>query len=218
MEKPLTITAVCGWALPTEWFQEQIENSFPQAKINVLYPSEPDDSQEAECLLKSFHADLYIGYSLGSLWLMTYQEMLPKTAVKAVLAPVLAFARERNRGGKTLETKLKYLARKLGRNPEDPSPLLEFYSDAGIHLPNMWLKRVPDNKVLLKGLEFLQYAPVPSFDLKGYVALVGKKDGFLDGGDLKHHIPQLEIIPEANHAPEPLLKRLAEIMKHTPHG
>ena len=77
MEKPLTITAVCGWALPPEWFHHQIENCFPEAKINVLTPSQPSDIKEAERLLKSPKADLYIGYSLGSLWLMIYKEMLP---------------------------------------------------------------------------------------------------------------------------------------------
>ena len=87
MEKPVTITGVCGWALPPEWFHDQIKFCFPEAKINVLTPSQPSDIQEAERLLKSTKADLYIGYSLGSLWLMIYKEMLPQASVKAVLAP-----------------------------------------------------------------------------------------------------------------------------------
>jgi len=218
MEKPLTITAISGWALPPQWFHGLIEDSFPEAKINVLTPSQPSDTQEAEHLLKSTKADLYIGYSLGSLWLMTYQEMLPQASVKAVLAPVLAFNRERNRGGKTPETKLKYLIRKLKRNPHDPSPLREFYSSAGIHFSGSWLKNVPDHKVLLNGLEFLQIAPVPQIEAQKFVALVGKEDGFLDGNELKRHLPQLEIVPEAGHAPDPLLNRLANILDIASNG
>jgi len=218
MEKPLTITAICGWALPSEWFQTLIENRFPETKINILTPSQPSDPQEAERLLKSTKADLYIGYSLGSLWLMTYLEMLPQASVKAVLAPILAFSRERNRGGKTPETRLKYLIRNLKRNPNDPSPLRKFYSSAGIQLSEAWLKKVPGHKVLLNGLEFLQTAPVPQIDAQSFLALVGEDDGFLDGGELKRHFPQLEIVRNAGHEPGPLLNRLTNILDFPSNG
>ncbi len=218
MEKPLTITAICGWALPPQWFHGLIEDSFPEAKINVLTPSQPSDTQEAEHMLKSIKADLYIGYSLGSLWLMTYQEMLPQASVKAVLAPVLAFSRERNRGGKTPETKLKYLIRKLKRNPHDLSPLREFYASTGIHFSESWFKNVPDHKTLLNGLEFLQIAPVPQIEVQKFIALVGEEDGFLDGNELKRHLPQLEIVPDTGHAPGPLLNRLAKILDIASNG
>lgn len=218
MEKPVTITAVCGWALPPEWFHDQIKICFPDAKINVLTPSRPSDIQEAERLLKSTKADLYIGYSLGSLWLMIYKDMLPQASVKAVIAPILAFVRERNRGGKTPETTLKYLIRTLKRNPGDPSVLREFYSSAGIHFSESWLKNIPDHKVLLNGLEFLKTAPVPQVDAQKFIALVGKDDGFLNGNELQLHLPQLEIVADADHAPGPLLNRLAKILDIASNG
>jgi len=218
MEKPLTITAISGWALPPEWFHDQIEKSFPNTRINVLIPSQPGDPQEAKRLLKSTKADLYIGYSLGSLWLMTYQEMLPQASVKAVLVPILAFSRERNRGGKTPETKLKYLIKKLKRNPQDFSPLREFYFSAGIQFSEAWLKNVPDHNVLLNGLEFLQSAPVPQIDAQKFVALVGDGDGFLDADELKRYLPQLKIVRGTGHAPGPLLNRLAKILDIAPNG
>ena len=218
MEKPLTIFAVSGWALPPEWFHGQVEKCFPSAKINVLYPLNPEDPEEAERLLKSVNADLYIGYSLGSLWLLTYLEMLPPASVKVVLAPVLAFTSERNRGGKTQEAKLKYLIRSLKRNPKDPSPLQEFFSIAGIQISDSWLNKVPETDVLLKGLEFLQTAPVPGIADSQLVALVGEEDRLLDGDKLKEHFPQLKIISSAGHAPGPLLRRLAEILNQTSNG
>jgi hypothetical protein len=212
MESVLTITAVCGWALPPEWFREQVKNAFPRAKVKVLYPSLPGDILEARDLLAGSRADLYIGYSLGSLWLMTHQEYLPENSVKTVLAPILAFARERNRGGKTPETKLKYLMKQLKRNPEDLSPLLKFYADNEIHFPESLLKEVPARGILVNGLEFLQSAPAPEIGLKAFIGLVGGKDRLLDGVQLKAHLPQLEIIREAGHAPEPLLKHLANTL------
>jgi pimeloyl-ACP methyl ester carboxylesterase len=212
MEKPLTLTAISGWALPSQWFHEEIKCFFPDATINVLYPLHPGNPLEAKHLLESAQADLYIGYSLGSLWLMTYKNMLPEGSVKAVLAPILAFTSERNRGGKTEETKLKYLTRQLKRNPKDPSPLLDFYSDSEIKIPDSWLNAVPENEVLLEGLEFLLTVPVPDIEGLNIVSLVGQEDRILDADKLKHHLPQLEIIPDAGHAPGPLLKRLADIL------
>lgn len=218
MEKPLTITAISGWALPGQWFQGQIEKYFPDAKINVLSPSDPGDPQEAERLLNSVKADIYLGYSMGSLWLMTHQKKLPQESVKVVLAPILAFVRERNRGGKTPETKLKFLMRQIKRKPQDPSPLRDFYSSAGIQISEVWLNKVPQNEILLKGLEFLQTAPVPEIDDSTVVALAGKEDVFLDGEELKRHLPQLKIITDAGHAPGPLLKSLADILNSSSNG
>jgi hypothetical protein len=209
MEKRLIITAVCGWALPPEWFKEQVGKAFPDAKVKVLYPSLPGDILEARDLLGGSKADLYIGYSLGSLWLMTHQDYLPKNSIKAVLAPILAFTRERNRGGKTPETKLKYLRKQLIRNPEDLSQLLEFYADNEIHFPAPLLGEIPAMGVLINGLEFLLSAPAPETGLEAFIGLVGGKDRLLDGKQLNDYLPQLEIISETGHAPGPLLNHLA---------
>ncbi|GJL78225.1 MAG: hypothetical protein NPINA01_12140 [Nitrospinaceae bacterium] len=211
MEKKLKITAVCGWALPPQWFKEQIERAFPGTHVNVFYPSLPGDVLEAGDLLGESKADLYIGYSLGSLWLMTHQEMLPKESTKAVLAPILAFTRERNRGGKTPETQLKYLGKQLQRNPKDVSPLLKFYADCGIHFPESRIKEVPETGILLNGLEFLQSAPIPEQGLDKFIALIGENDPLLDGIQLKPHLPKLEIVRDAGHAPGQLLNHLAQV-------
>lgn len=212
MENELTITAICGWALPPKWFKVQVEKAFPCAKVKVLYPSLPGDILEAEDLLGNSMADLYIGYSLGSLWLMTHQDYLPRDSQKAILAPILAFTRERNRGGKTPESKLKYLMKKLIRNREDLSPLLEFYADNEIHFPAPLLKEVPAMGLLINGLEFLQSAPIPEIGLEAFMALAGGEDRLLDGKQLKDYLPQLEIISDAGHAPAPLLTRLANTL------
>ena len=209
MEKVRTITAVNGWAIPAQWFQALIEKFFPQAKVKILTPSLPGDILEAGDLLEGSKADLYIGYSLGSLWLMTHQEMLPENSVKAVLAPILAFTGERNRGGKTPETKLKYLVRQLRRNPGDISPILSFHADCEIQIPDPLLTMIPDMGIMLNGLEFLQSAPIPETGLENFTGLVGESDPLLDAGTLQSHLSQLQIVPGTGHAPGPLLDRLA---------
>lgn len=205
----MRITAVCGWAIPPEWFSGLVEQYFPQANVKTLYPALPHSRRQAESLLNDSESELYIGYSLGSLWLLTHQAYLPRNSILALIAPVLAFSRERNLGGKTPETKLKYLIRSLKRNPVDRTPLLNFYADSGLSLSESDLRGLPDLRALIQGLEFLKSAPAPEKISEKITALVGGQDIFLDGNQLKHHIPQLEIIPGAGHAPAPLLAHLA---------
>ena len=92
----MRITAISGWAIPTEWFYEQIEKYFKNSEINVIYPTNPFDIEEARIMLSEKPADLYLGYSLGSLWMFRHHELFPKKSIKAVLAPILAFTKEHN--------------------------------------------------------------------------------------------------------------------------
>jgi len=91
MDKISTITAVSGWALPQQWFAQEVATAFPGSHIEVIYPETPERAEEAEILLQRYPADLYIGYSLGSLWLLKYKDLLPSSSTKALLAPILSF-------------------------------------------------------------------------------------------------------------------------------
>ena len=91
MEDRLKIIAVCGWAIPKQWFAQLVEESFPGSEVLVLYPSHPKDREEAKELLENISCDLYIGYSLGSLWLLYHKEFLSPAASKARLASLLDF-------------------------------------------------------------------------------------------------------------------------------
>jgi len=77
MREPQSITAISGWALPPQWFEEQIQQVFPGKPVKGIYPLHPGDSREAKHLLQNISSDLIIGYSLGSLWLAKYQNFLP---------------------------------------------------------------------------------------------------------------------------------------------
>ena len=78
MEKNITITAISGWAIPETWFAKQLKSAFPNSKFKIVYPENPASREEAKKILRLFPSQLYIGYSLGSLWLLKYQNFLPK--------------------------------------------------------------------------------------------------------------------------------------------
>ncbi len=109
MEKNITITAISGWAIPENWFAEQLKFAFPNSQLKIIYPENPSSKEEARNILKLFPSQLYIGYSLGSLWLLKYQSFLPQNCQKAIISPILAFLDKGNLGGKTSESQLKYL-------------------------------------------------------------------------------------------------------------
>ena len=207
----MRITAVSGWALPCTWFAEQIIARFKNSQVKVLYPKKPFDPEEAQTLLEEAPADLYLGYSLGSLWLLNYRDFIPSAALKGVLAPFLAFSREQAMGGKTRITQLKYLTRILKRNPENSSPLIDFYANCNFPYPKSFLRDLPNHSALIEGLKFLQSASVSSKAVKNFKAIVGEKDIFLDAEKLKKHIPHLQVVKEAGHAPGPLLDRLVKL-------
>jgi len=52
MDEILTITAVSGWALPRQWFAEEVATAFPGSQIEVIYPETPEKPEEAEKLLR----------------------------------------------------------------------------------------------------------------------------------------------------------------------
>lgn len=209
MEKPIKITAVCGWAIPPAWFEVLVSGYFPGTEVQAVYPSEPADSQEAQVLLKN-PAHLVIGYSLGTLWLLYHRHHIPRTARKSLLAPILSFIKEDKMGGKTPAGQLKYLLRMLARNAKDNSPLYDFFSRSGLSLGKEFYAGIPERPILIKGLEFLEEVRVAGEATKGFSAFLGDSDPMLDDIELKERIPHLQIIRGAGHAPQDLLRSLAD--------
>ena len=207
----MKITAVSGWAIPTEWFSEQIQKYFVDSEVNVIYPSDPFDSEEARIKLNEKPADLYLGYSLGSLWMFRHRHLFPKTSIKAVLAPILAFTKEHDMGGKTTSTQLNYLIKLLQRN-DNENPLVDFYANCEIPFPRILLKTLPSRSILIKGLEFLQSVIASKNSVFDFKVIVGENDIFLDAIKLKNLIPQTQIVTGAGHAPDQLLSKLARTL------
>jgi len=213
MEKELTITAISGWAIPETWFSEQIENAFPNARIHTVYPKNPEDEGEAREILSGLVSQLYIGYSLGSLWLLKYQRFLPRNSQKAVLAPILAFLNKANLGGKTSESQLKYLIKILTRSSNQTEILRDFFFHANLPYPETQIEEIHDRNTLIKGLEFLKNSSVTGKETNDFLSIIGENDTFIDAETLKGHIPHLKIIEDVGHAPTPLLKQLAKTLQ-----
>ncbi len=210
MEEKLTITAISGWAVPETWFAEQIKEAFPNSEVRVVYPENPENEEEAQNILSRLPAQLYIGYSLGSLWLLKHQDHLPSNSQKAILAPILAFLNTGQLGGKTSETQLKYLIKILSRDSNKTDVLRDFFFHADLPYPESQIKEIPSRNILIKGLKFLENNSVTGKETNDFLSIIGENDTFLDAGVLRDHIPDLEIVKDAGHSPNPLLKQLAK--------
>ena len=210
MEEKLTITAISGWAIPESWFAKQIKDAFPGSNVNVVYPKNPDNEKEARNILSRFPSQLYLGYSLGSLWLLKYQDNLPSNCHKAILAPILSFLNTQPFGGKTSKVQLKYLIKILSNDSTKKNVLRDFFFHADLPYPESQIEEIPERNILIKGLKFLENNMVTGKDTNDFFSIIGENDNFLDAGILKHHIPHLEIVKNAGHSPTPLLKQLAK--------
>ena len=210
MDEKLTITAISGWAIPESWFADQIKDAFPGSNVNVVYPKNPDNEQEARNILSRFPAQLYLGYSLGSLWLVKYQDDLPTNCHKAILAPILSFLNTEPFGGKTSKVQLKYLIKILNNNSSKKNVLRDFFFNADLPYPESQIEEIPERNTLIKGLKFLENNSVTGKETNNFLSIIGENDKFIDGVVLRHHIPHLEIVKDAGHSPIPLLKQLAK--------
>ncbi len=209
MEKRLTITAISGWAIPETWFEEQINNVFIDADTRIIYPKNPENKEEARQVLNQYPSDLYIGYSLGSLWLLKYQEFLPQNCHKALLAPILGFLDSSKLGGKTTEAQLKYLIKILKNSSDETEILRDFFFHANLPYPETQIHEIHKREILINGLEFLNNFSVTGKETNDFLSIIGENDTFVDPETLKVHIPHLKIIKGAGHSPTLLLKQLA---------
>lgn len=212
MKEKLTITAIPGWAIPITWYADQIKQAFPNSVVQVVYPGNPEEEEEAKYILNGTPSQLYIGYSLGSLWLLKYQTYLPGNCHKAILAPILAFLNKYDLGGKTSETQLKYLIKILKGSSSKKEVLQNFFFHADLPYPETQIDEIPDRKTLIKGLEFLKNNSVTGKETNNFLSIIGENDIFIDAETLKRHIPQLNIVEGAGHSPNLLLRQLAIIL------
>jgi hypothetical protein len=209
MDNISAITAISGWALPRKWFAGEVANAFPGARVQVIYPETPESIEEAQILLSRYPADLYIGYSLGSLWLLKYRHLLPDTCIKALLAPILSFLNKDDFGGRTSETQLKYLIRSMKEGSNQSVTIKSFFLHCDLPFSEEMIEDIPDREVLLRGLEFLKAYKARREDAKNFLSILGENDIFINGDMLSTHIPDLDIIQSVGHAPGNLLKHLA---------
>lgn len=205
----MKITAICGWALPEEWFRQLVNSYFPKAEVRACYPKDPGNKEEAKEVFDS-KPDWIIGYSLGSLWLLIHKNMIPPQTKIVLMAPILAFPAEKNLGGKTPLGKLHYQKKMLGSSEDYSTSLKEFFDLSGIRLPENGLQQPYSREILIRGLDFLETASVSPQTAKDCVAITGLRDPLLDGNQLKELIPHLTLVETCDHSPHKLLSHLAQ--------
>ena len=152
MEAKIKITAICGWALPEEWFRQLVESYFPEARVQAHYPKNPENKEEAAEIFNS-KPDWIIGYSLGSLWLLHHKNQIPPQTKIILMAPILAFPAEKNLGGTTPLGKLIYQKKMLSSSKDYLTSLKGFFDLSGIRLPENDLQQPYSREVLIRGLD-----------------------------------------------------------------
>ncbi|HXA79673.1 MAG TPA: methyltransferase [Opitutaceae bacterium] len=191
-----------GWAVPATWFAPLVRQALPEAE-HVFVAAEPDSLAQLE---KAGPFDWVVGYSLGSLLLLREAARANRLGRVTLLAPIFAFPREAELGGRVAQTQVRQLSRWLRRDA--PAALADFYARAGLDVPPEPAPAVATD-ILLWGLERLENdraePPLPA----GWRAWCGASDALLDATRLCEIAPSVQIVAEATHHPAALLRAFA---------
>jgi pimeloyl-ACP methyl ester carboxylesterase len=191
-----------GWAVPEAWFVSLVRSAFPSAE-HVFVAAMSDALVQLE---KAGPFDWVAGYSLGSLLLLREAERAGRIGRVALLAPIFAFPREAELGGRIAVAQVRQLARWLRRDPR--AALKDFYARAGLDVPPEGAPVAAED--LLWGLERLENdraePPLPA----GWSAWCGANDALLDATRLQALAPSVRIIVGATHHPAALLRAFAD--------
>jgi hypothetical protein len=202
-EKAMKIGWLLGWAAPPAWFAPLACGLFPHAE-HTFVAAEPDALARLE---KGRPFDWVVGYSLGSLLLLKAAAVADGLGRVALLAPIFAFPREAELGGRVARAQVRQLSRWLGRNA--PAALADFYARSGLDVP-------PDcapasaTDPLLWGLEQLEKDRVEPPLPPGWHAWCGANDALLDAARLNSLSPSVRIVAGATHHPAALICAFAE--------
>jgi malonyl-CoA O-methyltransferase len=192
-----------GWAVPEAWFARLARQALPDAE-HVFVAAEPNALAQLE---KAGPFDWMVGYSLGSLLLLREAARADRLGRVVLLAPILAFSREAELGGRVARGQVKQLSRWLRRDVL--AALMDFYARAGLDVPQEYVSTATTDN-LLWGLDRLENdraePPLPA----GWRAWCGADDALLDATRLRGLAPSVQIVAGATHHPLPLLCAFAE--------
>jgi hypothetical protein len=194
-----------GWAVPEAWFEPLAHAAFPNA-IHAFFPATPDALRRLE---EAGPFDWIAGYSLGTLLLLGHAAEAGHWGKVALLAPIFAFPREADLGGRVFRGQLRHLARQLARDLH--GPLANFYLAAGLDVPDEAASSLT-SKNLLWGLERLENDAVKPPLPAGWRAWCGADDALLDAAQLHAIDPSVTIVDDATHHPRALLSAFAKEM------
>jgi len=125
----------------------------------------------------------------------------------ALLAPIFAFPREAELGGRVAQTQMRQLSRWLGRAAR--AALADFYARAGLDVPEEYAPAAATD-ILWWGLERLENDRAEPSIPPGWGAWCGANDPLLDAARLHSLAPAVQIVAGATHHPAALLRAFAE--------
>jgi len=194
---------VLGWAVPEAWFADLARAALPGAG-HVFVEAGPEAISQLE-MQGAF--DWIVGYSLGTHLLLSEAERASRLGRVALLAPIFAFPREAELGGRVARAQVRQLARWLRREPA--AALADFYRCAGLDVPDE-LGPTAGTQNLRWGLERLENGSVRPPLPAGWCAWCGADDALLDVARLQVIAPEIQIVAGATHHPTALLRAWAE--------
>lgn len=201
----MNLTWILGWASPESWFAPLARAAFPEAR-HQFFPPTPAGLGK---MLNSEPSDLLVGYSLGTLLLLGAAGQLGADRKVALLAPIFAFPREEELGGRVARSQVRQLARWLRVFPK--AALKDFYQRVGIDIPvGSTLPFALDD--LLWGLEQLEANRCTPHLPAGWQGWCGDADVLLDAARLHELDPAITIVPGATHHPAELMAALAKTL------
>jgi len=191
---------VLGWATPQRWFAPWVERTFPQDE-HVYFDAGPGTFAE---IGKAGPLTWLAGYSLGSLLLLHGRRELAIARV-ALLAPIFAFPKEEQLGGRVAGSQVRYLARWIRRDPAEA--VADFSTRAGLDLPAPAGSAI---ETLSWGLGLLETVRVEPPMPPGWRGYCGDEDPLLDAVGLHRIVPEVTVVAGAGHGPLGLLRAFRE--------
>lgn len=193
---------ILGWAVPEKWFAPFAMQAFPNAQHTCIAAG-PDTFTRLEALPA---CDWLVGYSLGAQVLLSAAARGQSFKRVSLLAPIFAFPREENLGGRVARTQVRQLVRWLRGDPV--AALTDFYARAGLDVPPELVPSSATEDLLwgLAHLETVRIEPPPPRDWRLWC---GTADPLLDASRMSEIAPDIRQV-DGTHHPLALVQAMAE--------
>ncbi len=195
------ITWLGGWGISPEHLSENAYQHAPLCQHEIIIPS-----HDWQAKIEASSSEVLIAYSTGSLLILNTPSLWNSYNHIILLAPVIDFRAEANKGSKVSLRQLKVLKRWLQRDPL--AALADFYQKAELHIPPPKVLPYP-MKALEWGIDQLMTLQASTNKLPMNIATrIGENDSLLSAEVIEDQLPQVTLIKNANHDIKTLLKGL----------
>ncbi len=191
---------ISGWGLPPAHVKTVAQRHFSEISNQCLPPVQNLSEQVAKenytCLL---------GYSLGAFLILLQTDVFPRMCPRILFAPFLDFKKESETGSRVATSQLKILLRTLKSDPL--RAINDFYKRAGLDIQEQ--QTLPYAlEDLTWGIETLLSESVTPEAFEGMRGFIGRHDPLLDAATIQTQLPELTLVPQADHRLETLISAM----------